>query len=115
MSQLEDDLAKDWQAMTGKLNKGDVIEGFLILMGIGTELAAVIGLVMGVMVVASHLTGGLAALGLPLAVGPIQIACVQASKKIVGEYANLSKRKRKALISALKFIGIHVSVFEISQ
>lgn len=111
MSQLEEDLAKDWESVKGNLQKGDILEGLLILIGMGGELAALLGLVFAAFTGTIYLTGGLAALGLPFLVGPIQTACIKAAQQILNQYTNLSSHKRKAVVSALQFLGVPISIF----
>ena len=86
MSQLSDDLEKDWNELGKNLRKGDILEGLGILIGLGGELAALLSLMIAAATAASYLTGGLAALGFPFLVGPIQAACVKAGQQIIKQF-----------------------------
>lgn len=112
MSQLSIDLAKDYQQLRRSASKGDVLKGLAILSTMAAELAGMIALVAAAIKVATVITGGLAALGIPIAFGAVMGMIAPHARRIGERYENLSRENRKYVRSALRFLGIPADMFD---
>jgi len=113
MSQLQDDLEKEFEELQKALNTKDVITGLMILAGIATEIAALIAVIIGFINVMGIISGGLGYLGIPISAGVINIAIRRALPEIIKQYSNLNKEKRKAVKMALVFLGVSPDIFDV--
>lgn len=111
MSQLSEDLERDWDEVKSSMDKGDILQGLLVLGTITGEIAAALSLIIPLVKALTFLTGGVAALGVPFLVTPLQALLANQAKAIQKKYENLSREKRNALVSALVFLGISPRIF----
>jgi hypothetical protein len=113
MSQLEEDLQKDYEEMRKAFNAKDIITGLMILAGMTAELAALIAVVIGFINIMGIISGGLGYLGIPISAGVFSVAIRRAVPEIIRQYSNMSKEKRKAFKMALVFLGVSPNIFDI--
>ena len=112
MSQLSIDLNRDWKQLRRSASKGEILKGMAILSTIAAELAGIVAIAAAAIKVATVLTGGIAALGIPITMGAIMPIVSREAQKIGMRYENLSRENRKAVRAAIAFLGIPANIFD---
>jgi hypothetical protein len=108
---LSEDLQNDWDELKESMDAGRVIKGILLLSRIAGEFAAMAGVLVAALKVATILSGGLAALGVPFAASTIQNLLTQAWPKILIAYDKMNREERQDLREALVFLNLSPKLF----
>lgn len=111
MSKLAKDLDKDLQNLGKAVNAKDVICGIKILASISFELGAYVTIIIAAIKTTTILTGGLGALGIPIAATTIQQMVARYALQISNHYQYLDKQERKQLRQALQFFQMNSKYF----
>ena len=115
MSNLSEDLNKDFKELENAYDKKDIIRGLVILGGIGGEIAGLVAVITATISAIGFVTAGLGSLGIPIAAGVISQIIRRAVPEIVKQYSSLNKSDRTAVRKALRFLGISSDIFAIGD
>ena len=111
MASLTQDLRQQWEELERTKNRSEILKGLKILAGIASELAAVLTVIIATFQAAIFLTGGLASFGIPIASGAIVKVVVKYMPRILTAYDRLDQGQRKAVLMAIRFLGLGSGVF----